>query len=127
VALWHGVNWTFVVLGALHGFSLMVEKFIQDSRLRSTPQSNTIHKHQVVVQGFMAPRFLKNVPSNFFLALVTFFLVNVTWLFFRAPDFTSAWRMLTSMFTHVHKGAVLLSTLTIIKVSVIVVGMVAFH
>jgi D-alanyl-lipoteichoic acid acyltransferase DltB (MBOAT superfamily) len=125
--LWHGANWTFVVWGALHGLYLCVEKLIQDSRLRVKP-IEIVSEHKVVVQGFMAPRFLKKVQSsNFLLALFTFFLVNVTWVFFRAPDFTSAWRMLTSMFSHVPKGAVLLSTLTIIKVSVIVVGMVAFH
>ncbi len=126
--LWHGANWTFVVWGALHGFYLMVEKFIQDSRSRLTPQPNTVSKQKLVVQGFMAPRFLKNIQSsNFLLAMLTFFLINVTWVFFRAPDFTSAWRMLTSMFSHVPKGAVLLSTLTIIKVSVIIIGMVVFH
>jgi D-alanyl-lipoteichoic acid acyltransferase DltB (MBOAT superfamily) len=126
--LWHGANWTFVVWGALHGLYLCVEKLIQDTRMKLKPIPETGPERKVVIQGFMAPRFLKKVQSsNFLLALLTFFLVNVTWVFFRAPDFTSAWRMLTSMFSHVPKGAVLLSTLTIIKVSVIVVGMVAFH
>jgi alginate O-acetyltransferase complex protein AlgI len=37
------------------------------------------------------------------IALFTFFLINVTWVFFRAPDFTSAWRLLVSMFSHVPK------------------------
>lgn len=125
--LWHGANWTFVVWGALHGLYLMIEKFIQDFKIRLKPQPQLVSQ-PVIVQGFMAPRFLKKVQSsNFFLALLTFFLVNVTWVFFRSPDFTSAWRMLTSMFTNVPKGAMLLSTLTIIKVSVIVVCMVAFH
>ena len=82
----------------------------------------------MVTQGFMAPRFLKKVESsNFMLALLTFFLVNVTWVFFRSPDFTSAWRMLTSMFMHIDKGAVLLSTLSIIKISIIITGMIIFH
>ncbi|MGI8583540.1 MAG: MBOAT family O-acyltransferase [Chitinophagaceae bacterium] len=128
--LWHGANWTFVVWGALHGFYLMVEKFIQDYKSRAKPQRQTVSQASMAVQGvrFMAPRFLRKVQSsNFLLALFTFFLVNVTWVFFRAPDFTSAWRMLTSMFSNVPKGAVLLSNLTIIKVSVIVVGMVIFH
>jgi hypothetical protein len=87
-----------------------------------------VSKKDVVVQGYMAPRFLKKVESsNFILALLTFFLINVTWVFFRAPDFTSAWRMLRSMFSTVPNGAVLLSTLTIIKVSVIIFLMIIFH
>ncbi len=126
--LWHGANWTFVVWGALHGFYLWVEKFIQDHRMRVKSQPERVAKREVVVQGFMAPRFLRKVQSsNFILALLTFFLINVTWVFFRAQDFTTAWRLLTSMFSQVPNGAVLLSTLTIIKVSLIVGGMVAFH
>lgn len=126
--LWHGANWTFVVWGALHGFYLWIEKFIQDYRIKLKPQPELVPKRTVIVQGFMAPRFLKKVTSsNFFLALFTFFLVNVTWVFFRAPDFTSAWRMLTSMFSTVPNGATLLSTLSIIKVSFIVTCMVASH
>ncbi len=127
--LWHGANWTFVVWGALHGLYLCVEKFIQDLRSNSLkPELVHPDKPNVIMNGFMAPRFLKKVQSsNFLLALLTFFLINVTWVFFRSPDFTSAWRMLTSMFTHVPNGAVLLSTLSILKVFVIVIFMVAFH
>ncbi len=128
--LWHGAQWTFVVWGALHGFYLMVEKFIQDYKSRAKPQRQTVSQASIAVQGvrFMAPRFLRRVQSsNILLALLTFFLVNVTWVFFRSPDFTSAWRMLTSMFSRVPNGAVLLTNLAIIKVSVIVVCMVAFH
>lgn len=127
--LWHGANWTFVVWGALHGFYLWVEKMIQDMRKISVkPAVVQVNKPEVIVQGFMAPRFLKKVKSsNFFLALLTFFLVNVTWVFFRSPDFTSAWRMLSAMFSNVPKGQVLLSTLSIIKISIITVSMVAFH
>ena len=61
------------------------------------------------------------------LALFTFFLINVTWVFFRAPDFTTAWHLLTSMFSNVPKGAVLLTTLSIIKVSVIIFFVIIFH
>ncbi len=127
--LWHGASWTFVVWGALHGFYLWIEKLIQDFRkMKMKPQVQTVIPSPVIVQGFMAPRFLRKVnSSNFLLALLTFFMINVTWVFFRAPDFTSAWRMLTSMFSHVKNGQVLLSTLSIIKVSIIIVGIVIFH
>ena len=61
------------------------------------------------------------------MALFTFFLVNVTWVFFRAPDFTSAWRMLRSMFGQVNQGATILTNLAIIKVVVIMVLLVLAH
>jgi D-alanyl-lipoteichoic acid acyltransferase DltB (MBOAT superfamily) len=86
------------------------------------------HKEKVMVQGVMAPRFFKAVwPPNFLLALLTFFLVNVTWVFFRSPDFTSAWRLLSSMFGHVTNGVALLSTLSIIKITIITICMVTAH
>lgn len=59
--------------------------------------------------------------------MVTFFFINVTWVFFRAADFSSAWKLLTSMFSTVPKAEALLTTLSIIKVGVITVLLVAFH
>jgi alginate O-acetyltransferase complex protein AlgI len=53
--------------------------------------------------------------------------VNVTWVFFRSPDFTTAWSILTSMFTDVKGGATLLTTLTIIKITTIISLMLACH
>lgn len=130
--LWHGANWTFVVWGALHGFYLWVEKAIQDFRNRLKPQTETdqtpIIEPVVVQNGFSLPATLKKIfPANLLTALFTFFLVNVTWVFFRAPDFTSAWRLLTSMFTTVPGTTALLPTLAIYKVSIIVLAMVIFH
>ena len=126
--LWHGANWTFVVWGALHGFYLMAEKFIQDVKPKLRLRSTLLNEASVALRGISAPRFLKALPSsNFMYALFTFFLVNVTWVFFRAPDFASAWRLLASMFGAVHNGAVLLSNLSIVKVSVITICMLGTH
>jgi D-alanyl-lipoteichoic acid acyltransferase DltB (MBOAT superfamily) len=126
--LWHGANWTFVVWGALHGFYLMAEKFIQDLRPKLKLQPELISEPKVVLRGVSAPRFLKIRPSsNFLYALFTFFLVNVTWVFFRSPDFASAWNMLRAMFSTVPNGALLLSNLTMIKITIIIGGMLGFH
>ena len=124
--LWHGANWTFVVWGALHGFYLWVEKFIQEFRKAPIPVVATIpiDKH---VTGASLISVKNKTFNNFILALLTFFFINVTWVFFRAPDFTSAGRLLHSMFYHVPNATVLLTTLSIIKVSVIIVCMLAFH
>jgi D-alanyl-lipoteichoic acid acyltransferase DltB (MBOAT superfamily) len=115
--LWHGANWTFVVWGALHGFYLWVEKFFKE--LRHDPLPENVQAAGIVIKN--------KTLNNFILALITFFLINVTWVFFRAPDFTSAWRILRAMFSHIPDATVLLTTLSIIKVSVIVVCMVIFH
>ncbi len=119
--LWHGANWTFVVWGALHGFYLWVEKIIQD--IRKVPAATA-----VAMEGAGSAGLIQNKTfGNFILAMVTFFFINVTWVFFRAPDFTSAWQLLRSMFSNAPKAEVLLTTLSIIKVSVIIVLLVAFH
>ena len=126
--LWHGANWTFIVWGALHGFYLMVEKFIQDMKPKLHLQTSVLNEAPLALRGIAAPRFLKTLPSsNFIYALFTFFLVNVTWVFFRAPDFTSAWRMLAAMFGAVHNNALLLSNLSILKITVIIICMLGSH
>jgi len=123
--LWHGASWTFVVWGALHGIYLCVEKLIQERFAGSQPKMST---GMVTKTASFAPAFIKNKTFNhFLLALFTFFLVNVTWVFFRATDFSTAWRMLSSMFGQTKQGIALLPTLDIIKVSLVITLMVLLH
>ena len=122
--LWHGANWTFVVWGALHGFYLWIEKIIQGL----VPKKVIPISAAPSADAGGLPKELKSKTlRNFALAMITFFFINVTWVFFRAPDFHSAWLLLSAMFSHVPKAEVLLQTLSIIKVMVIVVFMVIFH
>jgi alginate O-acetyltransferase complex protein AlgI len=133
--LWHGANWTFVVWGALHGFYLWVEKAYRDARrktgkpaLANAVKSSFAPSLKPHVEGDFPPEI--NHPRNlynFFLALCTFFLVNVTWVFFRSGDFSSAWRMLHSMFVRTPDGTPVLSYMEIIRVSVIIVLLVIAH
>ncbi len=133
--LWHGASWTFVVWGALHGIYLCVERMlrskktpIDDSPLEIRPTIITSQKKPVVMSASFAPAFLRRRSVHlFFAALFTFFLVNVTWVFFRAANFDTAWRILASMFGFAKNGAALLSTLDIIKVSVITVILISTH
>lgn len=53
-------------------------------------------------------------------ALLTFFLVVVTWVFFRASTFGGAGKLLGSMFGLIHGGSRLLSTLALLKIGVII-------
>jgi alginate O-acetyltransferase complex protein AlgI len=122
--LWHGASWTFVVWGALHGTYLCVEKLVRE-QFTGRPKEL---EDMVVTQASFAPAFMRNKTfNNFILALFTFFLVNVTWVFFRAADFTSAWHLLIAMFGQATDAAPLLSTLAILKVSIVVVLMVIAH
>ena len=125
--LWHGANWTFVVWGALHGFYLWVEKIIVDIRHDKVKSIAITPAGEVGVLGPVPEVFKKKNLSNFMLALFTFFLINVTWVFFRATDFTSAWRILTAMFYNIPKADQLLTSISIIKISIIIFFVVIFH
>jgi alginate O-acetyltransferase complex protein AlgI len=126
--LWHGANWTFVVWGALHGFYLCVEKAFRDIRKKSpgTPLI-LVTENKFVKASFVPELNHPKTASNFILALGTFFLVNVTWVFFRSADFTSAWRMLHSMFIYNSGNDPLLTYLEISKVTIIIVALVIAH
>jgi D-alanyl-lipoteichoic acid acyltransferase DltB (MBOAT superfamily) len=125
--LWHGANWTFVVWGGLHGFYLMVEKAIADIRKDKVAPIATTPSAEVGVLGPVPETFKPKTFRNFAIALFTFFLINVTWVFFRAATFTQAWDLLKSMFGFAQDGKAMLTTLAIIKVSVIVFFMVIAH
>ena len=73
--LWHGAAWTFVVWGALHGTYLMVERFFRGKI-----------------------KFELNAWNGILLAFGTYFCVNITWVFFRASEFSTAMEILGSMF-----------------------------
>lgn len=126
--LWHGANWTFVVWGALHGFYLWAEKAFRDVRSKSPGKPSTVSAEHVLVKASFVPEM--NHPktvTNFILALGTLFLVNVTWVFFRSADFTSAWRMLHAMFIRNSTGTAVLSYLDIGKVMIITVALIISH
>ena len=125
--LWHGANWTFVVWGGLHGFYLWVEKAIADYRHDKVAAIATTPAGEVGVLGPLPETFKPKTFRNFSIALFTFFLINVTWVFFRANTFTKAWNLLQSMFGFMAKEAPLLPALSIIKVTVIVTCMVIAH
>src|SRR5450755_1266562 len=125
--LWHGAKWTFVVWGALHGLYLWIEKTYRDSRKVKGSAIFPEASKKMMEGSFPPEKGHPKTVSNFILALGTFFLVNVTWVFFRSADFASAWRMLHSMFINNSKGTAVLSYLDIYKVSVITFFLVIAH
>lgn len=116
--LWHGANWTFVVWGALHGTYLCVERLLQ-RKAKPAPEL-TLQKASFI------PRMSAGA-YQFSLALFTFFLVTITWVFFRSPDFAGAWKLLTAMFGQADKGAFLLTNVDILKVLVVIVPTLLLH
>lgn len=91
--LWHGAAWTFVIWGALHGSYLVIERLLK----------NKIH-------------IKINTMNGILLALLTFTLVNFTWVFFRAREFSTAKNMLSSMLFMNPEGEKILQNFDIIKV-----------
>ncbi len=75
--LWHGAGWTFVVWGGLHGAYLAVGRF-----RRGPDEAQPV--------GFALWRR----------RLVTFHLVCLAWVFFRADSFGTAKDVLLGLFTH---------------------------
>jgi alginate O-acetyltransferase complex protein AlgI len=71
--LWHGIGWTFVAWGLLHGLGLVGLSVYQTVRGRR-----------------------KNVPAwrRWVSIFFTFQFVCLTWVFFRAPDIATAWAVL---------------------------------
>lgn len=127
--LWHGASWTFVVWGALHGTYLCVERMFRSKKAPGEQVEERLQPEPVpvILQSSFVPAFFNRKKVRlFFAAMLTFFLVNVTWVFFRASDFTTAWRLLGSMFG-LTEGEALLPTINIIKVSVVTFLMVATH
>lgn len=68
--LWHGANWTFVVWGAINGFYLVFEHFV-----------------------------VKDGKRNVLRVAITFVLINLTWVFFRAGSIAEALYIVKSIFT----------------------------
>ncbi len=125
--LWHGANWTFVVWGGLHGFYLWVEKTIADFRKDVVKPIALTPSGEVGVLGPVPETFKPRNLRNFSIVLFTFFLINVTWVFFRSDTFTKASDVLQSMFGFSGHADPILTTLAVLKVSVIVGIMVLAH
>jgi D-alanyl-lipoteichoic acid acyltransferase DltB (MBOAT superfamily) len=62
--LWHGANWTFVIWGAFHGGLLSISHAIQDRYFRVAAAISRATKFAGI--------------------LLTFYLVNIGWVLFRA-------------------------------------------
>ncbi len=101
--LWHGAAWTFVIWGALHGIYLVIERLL---------------RYRIKIKI--------NAWNGILLALLTYACVNITWVFFRAREFTTAKNMLASMFG-LHEGEKILQSFDIIKVFTVIIFLFICH
>ena len=69
--LWHGTGWNFVIWGVLHGIARIINQVFIDRKIN-------VNKYLSV--------------------FLTFNFVNIAWVFFRAADLKSAFKVLKSMF-----------------------------
>lgn len=81
---WHGANWTFIVWGAFH--ALLFIPLLFSGRHRS-------HLNN--------PADGKRLPDlkTLLQMILTFSLVSLTWVFFRASSLDQAWQILTAIFS----------------------------
>ncbi|MDH3732960.1 MAG: MBOAT family protein [Gemmatimonadota bacterium] len=104
--LWHGAAWRFVAWGGLHGIYLIVER--------------------ILVARFSRFVSLESTAVRVCLALVTYGLVCLTWVFFRATDFASAWAMLRAM-TIGSDANLIVGTSAVLSVGAVTLFLLATH
>ena len=100
--LWHGANWTFIFWGGLHGIYQVLEKYAV--RLFGSKKKNSTGT--AVLQA--DPGEGKNrltfglCIKNILLWFITFNVVSVFWIFFRASSIEDA----LFIVTHLHNGVI---------------------
>lgn len=75
--LWHGAAWTFVAWGGIHGLALAGERWMRERR-----------------RAHGLPRPSDTTRRRIRARLVTFHVVVLAWVFFRAESFDAAWGVL---------------------------------
>ena len=82
--LWHGAAWTYVVWGGLNGLMQIVGDLLKPVRTKALNRLgvNTQSSGHRLIQ-----------------ILITFILVDLAWVFFRATDLSSALQIIRSSFT----------------------------
>jgi len=85
--LWHGASWNFVIWGGYHGALLSMERLLRGKRPETAPA------------WWLYP----------FKAVLTFALVLISWVFFRAATLADSFQVIGQMFAG-SRGKMLLNT-----------------
>lgn len=97
--LWHGAAWTFVAWGAIHGAWLVVERHVPFFRAAERSANASAIDVRTVVRW-----------------LITFHIVCLAWVFFRAETFGLAGEVLTGLVTN-GGGAGLVTPLVVLTIA----------
>ncbi len=81
--LWHGAAWTFIFWGGLHGFFYLIEKTTSSVRSR--------------IRAFFC---INDTIAAVFQVIITFNLVSLAWVFFRAASIEDAFCLISNMFVN---------------------------
>lgn len=85
--LWHGASWHYVIWGLLHGVLRIIEEITKKGREK--------------VANLMKVR--RNVFSyKLFCGCITFFIVTIAWIFFRAGDTRQALDIIHNLFSQMN-------------------------
>lgn len=95
--LWHGAAWTFVIWGALHGAGLAFERFTGQGPITTEGMSGV----EVAVRR-----------------ILTFHLVCLGWIFFRAESFGDAFTVLSQLFQPADAALVTPAVLVLIAIGI---------
>jgi alginate O-acetyltransferase complex protein AlgI len=87
--LWHGANWTYIIWGALNGFYMICSLWTRNLR-------------HSICSALLLDRF--QGAHKVFRVAITFSLVCVAWIFFRANNVSDAWYILTHMIQRGRSG-----------------------
>ncbi len=99
--LWHGAGITFLLWGGLHGLFQILENGITK---RQGKNAEAGHRSQ--------PAFVQSMLSILSM-LLTFLLVCIAWVFFRADSLSDAWRILSLSFCNIKNFGEYLKTAVI--------------
>ena len=75
--LWHGAGWLFLLWGGLHGAGILIHRV-----------------WRLFMDKYGNGRSIPHIPAM----ILTFFFVNIFWIFFRSTTLAGAWNLLRSMF-----------------------------
>jgi alginate O-acetyltransferase complex protein AlgI len=82
--LWHGVGWNFIVWGGIFAIYLVTGNLTEKTKKRLYRKT-----------GFLAWKR----TNTTFQVIITFLLVSFAWIFFRAPDFHTAFIIVPDLFS----------------------------
>lgn len=78
--LWHGANYTFLIWGTMHGAFMIIERLVYGEKIK----------------------YISNDTSriNIIRWLVTFIIINLSWIFFRLDNLTDVVTVISKIFTN---------------------------